>query len=87
MYLQPMIACCLAVISISSLGYADEKGEQLAKKYPVLARLTPTQEKLPPNCKAQEIPDDIPELKGLKNLAITTETKHFCLLTNVSQNC
>lgn len=79
MNLQRLAACCLAVVAITSLSNADEKGDQHAKKYPVLARLTPPQDKLPPNCKIQEIPDNIPELKQLKNLAITIEPKLFLI--------
>lgn len=79
MMLQRFATCCLAVIAITSLSRADEKGNQLVKKYPVLALLTPPTDSLPPNCKIQEIADVVPELGRLKNLAITVETKLFLI--------
>ena len=73
------VVCFLVALSGTYEGRCDETADRLAKKYPVLARLTPSKEELPPKCQILEIPNDIPELKGLKNLAITVEPKHFLI--------
>lgn len=79
MSLRCFATCCLVVVATVSLSRADEKDDELAIEYPVLARLTPPKDKLPPNCKIQEIPADVRELEHLENLAITVDSKLFLI--------
>lgn len=54
-------------------------GNDLAKRFPLLARLTLSKEQLPPNCSILEIPQNVSDRKGLQNPTLTTEPKFFLI--------
>ena len=74
-----LTCCCLTFLAITSFTHADDQADRLANKYPVLARLTPPKKELPANCKAPELPDNVPRFEGLKNRSITVDPKFFLI--------
>jgi hypothetical protein len=70
-----LFACILCLAASVAVRAADD----LDKKYPVLASLRMPEKKLPADCKVTEIPANEKSLAGLKNLAITTDPKHFVI--------
>ncbi|MBI5759764.1 MAG: hypothetical protein HZA46_14700 [Planctomycetales bacterium] len=80
-----IVAVVLSAVGLTAntCGQESQNGDELKKKYPLLARLDMPKDSLPPGCSKPDLqPDDFP-VKGLRQSAITTDARAIAALDKV----